>query len=217
MNNRKICFIICTDNEACTSECITYINRLTVPDETEIDILTVHNAQSMLSGYREGYDSTDAEFIVFMHQDVFILNRGFLQDILSIFDSDDRIGMIGMVGAPKVSDDFVMWNERRIGNCFMKGDLTDYSGYRYSIEKENYEDVEVVDGFLMVYRRKTGKELIIRDDIFTGWDFYDVSMSLEVLKENRRVVVPWQQMAWCLHDDQGVQSLLDYDKYRIIA
>ncbi|MBR6468949.1 MAG: hypothetical protein IKS84_01110, partial [Lachnospiraceae bacterium] len=50
-----------------------------------------------------------------------------------------------------------------------------------------------------------------------GWDFYDVSMSIEVLKEGRRVVVPVQDQAWCLHDDQGLQSMLNYDRYRNIA
>ena len=217
MNNKKICFIMCTDNDVCASESITYINRLYVPEGMQVEILTVKEATSMLSGYREGYESTDAGYVVFMHHDVFILNRYFIQDIISILSSDERIGLIGMVGAPKLSSDFIMWNDRRIGNHFIKGDNADYSGYRYSIDKEGYEDVTVVDGFLMVYRRIEGKEVVFRDDILDGWDFYDVSMSIEVLKEGRRVVVPVQDQAWCMHDDQGLQSMLNYDRYRNIA
>ena len=216
MNNNKICFIMCSNNDICASECITYINRLYVPDGMEVEILTVKDAPSMLGGYREGYESTDAEYIVYMHNDVFILNRYFISDILNVFRSDDNIGMIGMVGAPEMSSDFIMWNGRRVGNQFVKGDMNNVE-YRYDIGREEYEDVAVVDGFLMVYRRMKGKEAVFRDDILDGWDFYDVSMSFEVLKENRRIVVPWQDSAWCLHDDQGLQSLLNYDRYRKIA
>ncbi len=217
MKSNKISFVLCTDDDVCESESIRYIGRLAIPDGVEVEVISVHNAASMLAGYREGYESTDSEYFVFMHQDVFILNRFFIMDILSIFRSDEHIGMIGMVGSPRMSPDFIMWNSRRIGNVYIKGDRTDYAGYRYDIDVEGYEDVEVIDGFLMVYRRMKGKELTIRDDIFTGWDFYDVSMSFEVINEERKIVVPWQHMAWCLHDDLGVQSLLDYDKYRMIA
>ena len=158
MNRNKICFIMCANNDICVDECVLYIDSLSVPDGTEVEILTVKDGTSMLAGYREGYNCTDAEYIVFMHQDVFILNRFFIHDILDIFRSDDNIGMIGMVGAPHMSPDFIMWNNERIGNFFMKGDPTDYDGYRYDIVKDGYERVEVIDGFLMVYRRMKGKD-----------------------------------------------------------
>ena len=40
-----------------------------------------------------------------MHQDVFILNRNFLADLLAVFEDDPEIGMIGMVGYEKMSGD----------------------------------------------------------------------------------------------------------------
>ncbi len=214
MNNKSICFVLCTDNDTCLEECMSYINRLYVPEGIMIDVLSVNEASSMLAGYHEAYDNTDAGYLVFMHHDVFILNRYFIYDILEIFSSDDDIGMIGMVGAPRLPEDYIMWNDRRVGNQYIKGDPVDNSDYRYSISNEGYEDVTVVDGFLMVYKRREDKNLVFREDIFDGWDFYDVSLSLEVLKEGRRIVVPWQEKAWCLHDDLGLQSMFGYDGYR---
>ena len=38
MNEQKICFIICYNNELYLSECIRYLNRLEIPDGFELDI-----------------------------------------------------------------------------------------------------------------------------------------------------------------------------------
>lgn len=41
MNEQKICFIICYNNELYLSECIRYLNRLEIPDGFELDLLTI--------------------------------------------------------------------------------------------------------------------------------------------------------------------------------
>jgi hypothetical protein len=79
-------------------------------------------------------------------------------------------------------EDFIMWHGRRVGNYLLKGDNPDYSGYRYDINQSGYTQVDVVDGFIMVYRRGAD-ETLFRDDIFDGWHFYDVSMSFEIRKK----------------------------------
>ena len=38
MNEQKICFIICYNNELYLSECIRYLNRLEIPDGFELGI-----------------------------------------------------------------------------------------------------------------------------------------------------------------------------------
>ena len=72
-------------------------------------------------------------------------------------------------------------------------------------------DVEAVDGLLMV----TKEDLPWREDLFDGWDFYDVSQSFEFRKKGYRVVVPEQKKPWCAHDD-GTMNLWSYDGYRKI-
>ena len=51
MNEQKICFIICYNNELYLSECIRYLNRLEIPDGFELDLLTIAEAESMTAGY----------------------------------------------------------------------------------------------------------------------------------------------------------------------
>lgn len=51
MNDKKICFIVCVNNDMYIDECVYYIRNLEIPSEYEIDIITVQDAGSMTSGY----------------------------------------------------------------------------------------------------------------------------------------------------------------------
>ena len=119
MNDHKFAFIICTNKDIYLQECLQYLNQLIVPEGYETEVLTLHSATSMTSGYNEGMTSTDAKYKIYMHQDVFIANPFFLIDILSIFESDSTIGMIGMVGYPVLSPSGFMWHEKRTGISMM--------------------------------------------------------------------------------------------------
>lgn len=90
------------NNEEEYAQALSYIDRLHVPDGYELDVIAVREAPSMAAGYQMAMEHTDARYKIYMHQDTFIINREFLQDMLSVFRSDDRIGVIGMVGCDDV-------------------------------------------------------------------------------------------------------------------
>ena len=45
---------------------------------------------------------SSAKYKIYMHQDVFIVNRYFIYDVISIFNADKAIGVIGLVGSPQL-------------------------------------------------------------------------------------------------------------------
>ena len=211
IDERKICFIICSNKEYYLEECLFYINQLEVPEGYTIDFISISEAQSMTSGYNEGMNATDAKYKIYMHQDVFILYKGFLQSILDIFHSDSSIGMIGMIGATKMSVGGVMWHSCREGMLYGYLDAGDYNTYKYRLE-DGLHEVEAIDGLMMI----TCEDIPWREDKFDGWDFYDVSQSLEFRRQGWKIVVPEQMSPWCKHDD-GVVNLINYNKYRKIC
>lgn len=214
INDKKIAFIICSNNDLKLNECISYLQTLIIPDGYEIDLLVVKDSKSMMAGMEEGASSTDAKYKVYMHQDVYIANKYFLADMLSIFESDDKIGLIGMIGAVRFPSIGIMWFDKRVGNGY--GLINDnkyrYKDYRFDIS-DGIIDVDCVDGFLMA----SSQDVVFRTDIFDGWDFYDVSMSFEFKRRGLRVVVPNQSEPWCIHNDGGLWDLGSYNKYRKIA
>lgn len=210
MDTKKICFIICTNDELYESEALYYLNQLIMPEGYIGEILCIKEAVSMCEGYNEGMNGSDAKYKVYLHHDVFIINKNFIGDILKIFNNKE-IGMIGMVGSNQLPEHGIMWYGKRTGKIY------GHSVVRMNRYEEgmtfNYDYVEVdaVDGLLIA----TQYDIPWREDLFKGWDFYDVSQSLEFRKKGWKVVIPKMENAWCIHDD-GILNFRYYFKYREI-
>lgn len=196
MNDRKFCFIICSNDRLYTQECLYYINQLHIPKDYEIDALTIEDARSMTAGYNEGMRFSDAKYKVYLHQDVFIVNRNFLQDCLDIFQEDHKVGMIGNVGAEKLSASGIMWDVDRVGKLYEQHIYETILSSGDEKSKADCVEVEAIDGFLMV----TQYDLPWREDLFDKWDFYDCSQSMEFIRHGYKVVVPRMDEPWCVHD-----------------
>lgn len=214
MNDKKFAFIQCSNNEMLLEESKRYLSRLIIPEGYEVDVITITEGKSMTSGYNEAISCSDAKYKIYMHQDVFIVNRNFLSDILSIFKSDEKIGMIGMIGYPTVSTCAVMWTEKRFGAVPMYGvthgkyNQMDFDGYSFDVNTE-LNDCAAIDGLCMITQYD-----IPWDEDFDAWDFYDASHSIDMLKAGYRVVVPTQRIPWFIHDDGFILSLFHYNTSR---
>lgn len=206
MNDKKFCFIMCSNNKQYEYESMLYINDLKTPDGYIVDHIIIHDAISMTSGYNKAMKSSDAKYKIYLHQDVFILNKNFLFDLLYYF-SDKSTGMIGMAGSPKFPKNCTMWYGYRIG-IFYSNNI--YSSCYNELQKVTVPtNVEAIDGFLMA----TQYDLSWREDLFNGWDFYDVSQSFEFRKAGYNIIIPPADTPWCFHDD-GIMNLTNYNKNR---
>lgn len=211
MNEKKIAFIICVNNILYFEECRYYIDHLNIPEDYEIDVLAIQEADSMCAAYNLGMNSTDARYKIYMHQDVFIRNKDFLQDIITIFETDKTVGMIGMMGGnemPKTAVAYLAWNVGLI-DC-RDADMAYYMSGAPEIRKDTY--VEAIDGLLIA----TQYDVPWREDLFTDFDFYDVSGSFEMRRKGYHVLVPYMKVPWVIHDS-SFAKLSHYDKNRKIC
>lgn len=177
-----------------------YLSLLQVPEGYEADVLVIKEAGSMAAGYNEGMNSSDARYKIYLHQDVWIKDSLFLYGLLRIFSQDQHIGMIGLIGAPRLADDGIMWHDIRCGcmdsGCEEAGVERVTTGSR---------DVEVIDGLLMATRT----DIPWREDILKAWDFYDVSQSLEFRRAGYKVVVAGWERCPVIH----MCGKLNFSKY----
>ncbi|MCB2356978.1 glycosyltransferase [Clostridium estertheticum] len=210
MNENKILFITCVNDEVLYQKSLSYIKNLQVPDSIEIEIVAIRNAKSMTSAYNEAMLNSDSKYKIYLHQDVCIQNTNFIFNILDVFKSDLQIGLIGMVGAKIIPVSGIWWEDHlKVGKVY-----DSHSGamelLNFNEIKDLYTVVKGIDGLIMI----TQYDLPWREDIFDGWHFYDLSQSVEFMRKEFKVVVPKQQTAWCIHDCGHVNTANGFDKYR---
>lgn len=118
VDEKKICFIICANNSLYYEECVWYINHLHIPSGYEIDTVCVTEAESMAEGYNAAMKDSNAKYKVYLHQDVFIYNRYFIDDILGIFQENNQIGLVGVIGGINLPQNAVIWNAWNLGMTY---------------------------------------------------------------------------------------------------
>lgn len=204
----KICFIICASNKSYLNECVYYIKKLKCPEKIEIEIKPIWNATSMCAGYNTGMRESTAKYKVYLHQDVFIKNKNFVIDIISMFKNNSNVGMIGMVGGigmPQNAVTYLAWN---VGCVDTKEPDVSYR-MLCSIEQNRNVEVDAVDGLLIA----TQVDIEWREDLFEGFDFYDISQSFEMRKAGYKIMVPFQLEPWVIHAC-NYAKLKNYNIYR---
>lgn len=193
---RKFAFICCTNDAEAFEECAAFIRELTVPPGCSIEIIPVTGAKSMTAGYNEGMKSTDADIKIYLHQDLFILNRSFLSDLADLFDAHPDVGIIGMVGARTFPMHGNWWQGADTAGKLYSSDHDRVQLFNFGDFEEDLCEVEMVDGVLMA----TQYDLPWREDLLKDWHYYDISQCLEFRKAGYRTAVPRQKSPWCLHD-----------------
>ena len=198
---------MCVNNRSMMEEAKYYIGRLNIPNGYSIDLITIEDAKSMCAGYNEAMHSTDAKYKVYLHQDVFILYKDFLYEILKIFTTDEGVGLIGLVGTSHFSPNAIQWKSYSVGKLLCQ---SPYYFYYSVYDKDASLDsdmvyVDSIDGFLMA----TQYDVEWREDLFHKWDFYDSSQSFEFKRHGYKVAVPVSDIPWCIHYD-GSLNLRNY-------
>lgn len=212
MDDRKICFIMCVNNEELAERSQQSLKQLIKPDGFTVDLQIVRNASGLAAGYDQAMRQSDAKYKVYLHQDVHILNPQFLGDLVRLFSDYPSLGMIGAVGA-KMLPSSGIWQaaSQKYGKV-----IDSHTGATQSTEfmqpDGDYEAVETIGGLLMV----TQYDLPWRRDLFTGWHFYDASHCQEFISSGYEVGVPKQHLPWCLHDSDTLDQTDAYEDARRI-
>lgn len=195
INERKICFISCVNNEELYEASKKSIQGLILPEDIEIEFLPMHNNLSMASAYNKAIQLTDAKYKVYMHQDVHILYKKFIYDILKLFQENLQIGIAGMIGSKYLPENGIWWESSiRLGGVY-DDHLGKMKEFRYQENDAVYTEAAALDGLLLI----TQYDVPWREDLFSGWHFYDVSQAIEFQKKSYKAVVLGQRTPWCMH------------------
>ncbi|RIV20829.1 glycosyltransferase [Alicyclobacillaceae bacterium I2511] len=197
-----------TNNESQFNTSVEHLNQIIIPKGYTVNMVKIKQAKSMTEAYNTAMKLSKAKYKIYLHQDVFILNRRFLFNLLQAFDSNPSLGLVGLCGAVKLPPSGIWWEaERKVGKV-IENRLT-YQYVDFEEVRDTVEYVEAVDGFFIA----TQYDIQWREDVFDGWHFYDASQCKEFEHAGYQVGVPRQSVPWCLHN-LGVRHFIDNKSYK---
>lgn len=203
MDKDQVAFIICADDEQCYNECVRYIQDLTVPEGYGTDIIGIWEADTIASGYQAGMCESNAKYKVYLRQDAFILNKDLITDVLKIFQEDEDIGMLGVIGASGLDtrdDGSLRWDVGRA--VLYNGRMTVDAEYTQARDK-GYTEVRRINSLIMA----TQYDIPWRDGSSAGDEILHAE---EMQRRGYKVVVSFQDTPWC-HCDSRIHQITDSD------
>lgn len=201
--SKSIAFIICANDDTYLEECLFYIGRLRLPEGYVADVYPVRQAESIYQGYNLAMQHSAAEYKVYLHQDVFLIETDILMRFLELFARYPRAGLAGVLGADNLSADRRFYRSWNLGNVI---GCSEKKAFCNALSQQPAR-AAALDGMLLM----TAKDIPWREDVLSGWDFYDISQSLEFVRQGYEVWTLADKQPWCIHDC-GYLNLTGYDE-----
>lgn len=194
MDDRKICFITCSDDDTAYRESLYYLNRLTVPDGFDVEFLRVNDVRSLPQGYNQAMAASDAKYKVYLRQNVCIIERGFLSDLIYIFENHADIGMVAAAGGRRLLPDGIWKNACEKFGVFLENSDGRMRCCRFGDETTDLQDIQAAANCWIA----TQADVPFREDGPADSAFCESSQSLEFTRRSLRVVVPAWQSPSCM-------------------
>jgi hypothetical protein len=196
IDNQKICFIYCVNNQQLFEASVMHLNILKIPVGIEIEVISIEGAPSITAGYNQAMRESDAKYKVYLHQDVFIINPNFIYEVIKLFQENPKLGMLGLAGSKYMPNSLIWWESKHKYGKVYDSHLGKMGLLRFNDVLNDYESVAAVDGLLIA----TQYDLPWRDDLFHGWHYYDISQAMEFIAAQYEVGIPRQEEPWAIHN-----------------
>ena len=125
---------------------------------------------------------SDADYVVFMHDDVTILDQLFEQKVKAVFNKFESIAILGVIGTRVFTANGGWWtcDRRTETNGHIIQGRSDGSDY-HMIERIGFcKDMVTVDGCCFIVRNELLKSKVLKFDArYQGFHFYDADICVQ--------------------------------------
>jgi len=202
-----IAFVSCVNDETQYGICLQYINALQIPSGHTVEKIAVLGATSMAEGYQRAMEASTALYKIYLHQDVYLVHRGLLFELLHLFKTYPRLGMVGVVGPTRLNSrgrwvknlrhcHGRLWEYYRPSglpaSLFIKHRLLHFGRFRSFVG--DYLAAVGVDGVFMA----TQYDVPWMNPL-GGFELYEHVQAAEFIKSGLEVGIARQEAIWCLH------------------
>lgn len=211
-NPHAIAFITCVNDETQYDICLRYLDGLPIPAGYTVERIAVLGATSMAEGYQRAMRASTARYKIYVHQDVYVVHRGLLPELLHLFSTYPRLGLVGVIGATQLPASGIWWVDNssysygrvwvyvRLASL-LRGIPLSPTAYRRQLRfmrlrsfVGDYLPAVAVDGLFMA----TQYDVPWTNQV-GGFMLYDQVQALEFIKVGLEIGIARQEAIWCLH------------------
>ncbi|MCD9575267.1 glycosyltransferase [Flavobacterium soyae] len=170
-----------------------FFNNITETVDSAYELIIIDNSEnkhSIFEAYNLGIKKSKGTYLCFIHDDIRFHTKGWGKAVISIFQSDAEIGLIGIAGT-KVKGKMISgwWDcpeEYRVMNIMQHLNSGKTEHWNMGWRDNSVEEVVAVDGVFMAMPKK---EKISFSEKFKGFHNYDLDISFKVKKCGKKIVV----------------------------
>ena len=189
---RGFAFLACVNDDDLFARLRRSIDELIVPDGFELRVFAARGATSLTAAYnRLQAAGAGWRYKAYVHQDVVILNRNLVPDLVRLF-RDRRIALVGAAGCRYLPPSCVWWDGSGVFGRVLE--LDEDRVLELEQPADEVERVEAVDGLCLMTQHD-----LPWDEEITGFHFYDIAQSTRYVLAGYDVVVPRQEQPWFGH------------------
>jgi len=115
----------------------------------------------------------DSDIIIFIHDDIEFLKKGWGAEVLRLFNEHEDYGIIGVAGSAQFDERGAWWNyDKKYGQVLHRAEGKSWLTAFSPLLTKDLEDVVVIDGLFMAVHKRRISENFSRE--LEGFDMYDI-------------------------------------------
>ena len=177
--DNKIAVIVCSKKTS--DENKGFVEHIKETCGCDAHVYMIHNPDgvSLSKIYADMFvnKEIDSDIIVFIHDDIEFLKKGWGAEVLRLFNEHEEYGIIGVAGSAQFDERGAWWNyDKKYGQVLHRAEGKSWLTAFSPLLTKDLEDVVVIDGLFMAVHKKRVSENFSREIEF--FDFYDVYFCL---------------------------------------
>ena len=173
--DNKIAVVVCSKKN--TEENKGFVEHIKETCGCDTHVYMIHNPDgvSLSKIYADMVvnKEIDSDIIVFIHDDIEFLKKGWGKEVLRLFNEHKEYGIIGVAGSAQFDENGAWWNyEKKYGQVLHRAEGKSWLTAFSPLLTKDLQDVVVIDGVFMAVHKQRISENFSRE--LDGFDMYDI-------------------------------------------
>ena len=173
--DNKIAVVVCSKKN--TEENKGFVEHIKETCGCDTHVYMIHNSDgvSLSKIYADMVvnKEIDSDIIVFIHDDIEFLKKGWGKEVLRLFNEHKEYGIIGVAGSAQFDENGAWWNyEKKYGQVLHRAEGKSWLTAFSPLLTKDFQDVVVIDGVFMAVHKQRISENFSRE--LDGFDMYDI-------------------------------------------